>query len=150
MTALPTRRDEAWRYSDIDAVAAAWPLPAPESIIVPAGGDFRRAIVQDAGDIRQIEHHHRALAAVAEDLERVRVALFEARRPGVEDFRCTLRSGSPCDRVAERHVGRGELTLHDAERFRSLRGQELAFPDPGASGELGVDGAFDGLAVSNR
>ena len=55
MTALPTRRDEAWRYSDIDAVTAAWPLPAPENIIVPAGGDFRRAIVQDAGGIRQIE-----------------------------------------------------------------------------------------------
>ncbi|WP_033073782.1 SufD family Fe-S cluster assembly protein [Sphingopyxis sp. MWB1] len=52
---LPTRRDEAWRYSDIDAVAAAWPLPAPESIIVPAGGDYRRAIVQDAGTIHQIE-----------------------------------------------------------------------------------------------
>jgi Fe-S cluster assembly protein SufD len=56
MTAtLPTRRDEAWRYSDIDAVTRLWPLPAPESIIVPAGGDFKRAIVQDAGDIRQIE-----------------------------------------------------------------------------------------------
>ncbi|HEY0594521.1 SufD family Fe-S cluster assembly protein [Sphingopyxis sp.] len=55
MTALPTRRDEAWRYSDIDAVTAAWPLPAPESIIVPAGGDFKRAIVQDEGAIRQIE-----------------------------------------------------------------------------------------------
>jgi Fe-S cluster assembly protein SufD len=52
---LPSRRDEAWRYSDIDAVAAAWPLPAPENIIVPAGGKFARAIVQDAGDIRQIE-----------------------------------------------------------------------------------------------
>ncbi|MBD3732488.1 MAG: SufD family Fe-S cluster assembly protein [Sphingopyxis sp.] len=52
---LPTRRDEAWRYSDIDAVTAAWPLPAPESIIVPASGKFARAIVQDAGDIRQIE-----------------------------------------------------------------------------------------------
>ena len=55
MTALPNRRDEAWRYSDIDAVAAAWPLPAPESIVVPAGGDFKRAIVQDAGAIHQIE-----------------------------------------------------------------------------------------------
>lgn len=54
-SALPSRRDEAWRYSDIDAVTAAWPLPAPESIIVPAGGKFARAIVQDAGDIRQIE-----------------------------------------------------------------------------------------------
>ncbi len=56
MTAtLPPRRDEAWRYSDIDAVAAAWPLPAPESIIVPAGGNFTRAIVQDEGAIHQIE-----------------------------------------------------------------------------------------------
>ena len=55
VSALPSRRDEAWRYSDIDAVTAAWPLPAPESIVVPAGGDFKRAIVQDAGDIRQIE-----------------------------------------------------------------------------------------------
>ena len=54
-SALPSRRDEAWRYSDIEAVTAAWPLPAPESIIVPAGGQFARAIVQDAGDIRQIE-----------------------------------------------------------------------------------------------
>ncbi|MGB7412295.1 SufD family Fe-S cluster assembly protein [Sphingopyxis granuli] len=52
---LPTRRDEAWRYADIEAVAAAWPLPAPESIIVPAGGNFARAIVQDTGAIRQIE-----------------------------------------------------------------------------------------------
>ena len=52
---LPSRRDEAWRYSDSDAVTAAWPLPAPESIVVPAGGDFKRAIVQDAGAIHQIE-----------------------------------------------------------------------------------------------
>lgn len=52
---LPSRRDEAWRYSDIEAVTAAWPLPAPESIIVPAGGKLARAIVQDVGDIRQIE-----------------------------------------------------------------------------------------------
>ena len=55
MTTLPSRRDEAWRYSDIHALAAAWPLPAPESIVVPAGGDFKRAIVQDAGAIHQIE-----------------------------------------------------------------------------------------------
>lgn len=52
---LPSRRDEAWRYADIDAVTAAWPLRAPESILVPADGDFRRAIVQDAGGIQQIE-----------------------------------------------------------------------------------------------
>jgi Fe-S cluster assembly protein SufD len=51
---LPTRKDEAWRYSDMDALARAWPLPVPESIIVPAGGAFSRAIIQDSGTIHQI------------------------------------------------------------------------------------------------
>lgn len=51
----PTRHDEAWRYSDIAAVAAAWPLPAPEAIIVPAGGNFARTIVQDTGSIHQLD-----------------------------------------------------------------------------------------------
>lgn len=52
--ALPSNRDEAWRYSDIAAVKAAWPLPAPENIMVPAGGEFTRAIIQDSGSIHQI------------------------------------------------------------------------------------------------
>jgi Fe-S cluster assembly protein SufD len=55
VTALPTRRDEAWRYSDIDALVRLWPLPAAESIIVPAGGNFVRTIVQDSGTIHQLE-----------------------------------------------------------------------------------------------
>lgn len=52
--ALPTRRDEAWRYSDLDALALAWPLPDAESIIVPADGTFARTIVQDSGTIHQL------------------------------------------------------------------------------------------------
>ncbi len=55
MTALPTRRDEAWRYADLDAVARLWPLPAPERILVPADESFARAIVQEAGGVQQIE-----------------------------------------------------------------------------------------------
>src|SRR3546814_3929109 len=39
----------------MEALARLWPLPAPESIIVPADGDFKRAIVQDEGGVRQIE-----------------------------------------------------------------------------------------------
>ncbi len=46
--ALPTRRDEAWRYSDLEAVASVWPVPAPERIVVPAGERIARVIVQDA------------------------------------------------------------------------------------------------------
>ncbi len=39
----------------MEALARLWPLSAPESIMVPAGGSFARAIVQDAGEIQQIE-----------------------------------------------------------------------------------------------
>jgi Fe-S cluster assembly protein SufD len=53
-SALPTRRDEAFRYADLEALAALWPLPAAESVIVPAGGDFARTIVHDAGGVMQL------------------------------------------------------------------------------------------------
>ena len=46
--ALPTRHDEAWRYSDLAAVASVWPVPAPELIEVAAGETLTRVIVQDA------------------------------------------------------------------------------------------------------
>jgi Fe-S cluster assembly protein SufD len=55
MTALPTRRDESWRYSDIDALARVWPLPAAECVVVPAAGNFVRTIVQDGGSIHQLD-----------------------------------------------------------------------------------------------
>jgi Fe-S cluster assembly protein SufD len=47
---LPTRKDEAWRYSDIDAAARIWPVAAPEKIAVAAGESARLAILQDAAD----------------------------------------------------------------------------------------------------
>jgi Fe-S cluster assembly protein SufD len=55
MNALPTRRDEVWRYSDLDALARVWPLPAAECIVVPAGGNFVRTIIQDGGSIHQLD-----------------------------------------------------------------------------------------------
>ncbi len=47
MTALPTRRLEDWRYSDIAAVERAWPV-APEAITVAAGETASRMVIQDA------------------------------------------------------------------------------------------------------
>jgi Fe-S cluster assembly protein SufD len=52
--ALPTRKSEEFRYADIDALAKLWPLPEPENVVVPAGGTFTRAIVQDAGGVTQL------------------------------------------------------------------------------------------------
>lgn len=58
---LPTRKDEDWRYANVDALATIWPLPAAEDIIVPAGERFERALILDgsAADVtvRQIHLH---------------------------------------------------------------------------------------------
>lgn len=50
--ALPTRKDEAWRYADLDALARVWPDVAGhvERIAVPAGASFARSIVRVADD----------------------------------------------------------------------------------------------------
>lgn len=48
--ALPTRRDEAWRYSDLEAVASVWPLPVPTRIDVAAGESAAHHLLQDAAD----------------------------------------------------------------------------------------------------
>lgn len=48
LLALPTKRDEAWRYSDIEALAGVWPVPPAEVIRARAGEAVDRVIVQDA------------------------------------------------------------------------------------------------------
>jgi Fe-S cluster assembly protein SufD len=49
MTALPTRKDEAWRYSDLEAVARLWPVPAATEIAVSAGDSATRYLIADSG-----------------------------------------------------------------------------------------------------
>ncbi|MEM8695770.1 MAG: SufD family Fe-S cluster assembly protein [Pseudomonadota bacterium] len=49
---LPTRRDEAWRYSDLDALAPVWPDIAGkrEEIVIAAGDSTNRQLILEAGD----------------------------------------------------------------------------------------------------
>jgi Fe-S cluster assembly protein SufD len=47
LLAPPTRHDEAFRYSDVDALASVWPV-ASERIVVPAGETLSREIVNVA------------------------------------------------------------------------------------------------------
>ncbi len=56
MTSVPSRKAEDWRYSDIAAVARAWPVPV-ERITVAAGARERRMIDAAPGGatIRQVE-----------------------------------------------------------------------------------------------
>lgn len=48
--ALPTTHEEAWRYSDIEALATIWPVPQPERIVVAAGDTAARHLIQNAMD----------------------------------------------------------------------------------------------------
>jgi len=48
--AAPTRRQEDWRYSDVEAVASLWPLPDPVAIHVGAGEEASHRLLQDAAD----------------------------------------------------------------------------------------------------
>jgi Fe-S cluster assembly protein SufD len=49
MTVLPTRKDEAWRYSDLEAVARLWPVGPATVIDVPAGESAARHLIADSG-----------------------------------------------------------------------------------------------------
>jgi Fe-S cluster assembly protein SufD len=54
VTALPTRKLEAWRYADLKAVEALWP-PAPARLIsVPAGAADSQLIRVDSGGIHDV------------------------------------------------------------------------------------------------
>jgi Fe-S cluster assembly protein SufD len=54
VASLPTRKSEEYRYANLDALARLWPLPEPEAVVVPAGGSFSRAIVQDSGGVTRL------------------------------------------------------------------------------------------------
>lgn len=48
LSVVPTRKDEAWRYSDIDAVASLWPVPAAETIALASDEEREAAsVIQD-------------------------------------------------------------------------------------------------------
>ena len=49
---LPTRRDEAWRYADMDSVAALWPIDPAEEISLEANEVRTAALFADDDGIR--------------------------------------------------------------------------------------------------
>lgn len=63
---LPTHKLEDWRYADLGALAALWPLPTPQQVNVAAGDHFEQAIIIDGsnGDAA-VQHIQITLAAGA-------------------------------------------------------------------------------------
>jgi Fe-S cluster assembly protein SufD len=104
MIAPPTRRDEAFRYSDIDALTRIWPLPAPECIVVPAGGTFTRTIIQDSGAIHQLD------IAIGKDAKAAIHVLNIGGDYGRVELNVTLHEGADF-KLGAVQIGGGEQTL---------------------------------------
>ncbi|MDE2042686.1 MAG: SufD family Fe-S cluster assembly protein, partial [Alphaproteobacteria bacterium] len=100
---LPTQDDEAWRYSDIEAVARLWPLAAPESVLVPAGGAFERVIAPEGGVIQ--------LDLVLGKGARAALTLLNAARDYSRiEISALLHEGADFSLIAVQ-IGGGEATL---------------------------------------
>ena len=114
---LPTRRDESWRYSDLEAVASVWPIPAPERIEVAAGGEIARVIVQDAAaDVVAIHDYAVILGAGARATFHV---LNIGGRLGRVTIDVTLHEGAHFE-LGGAMLGGGDQTLEIVTTMRHI------------------------------
>ena len=115
--ALPTRRDESWRYSDLEAVASVWPIPAPERIEVTAGAEIARVIVQDAApDVVAIHDYAVLLGAGARATFHV---LNTGGKLGRVTIDVTLHEGAHFE-LGGAMLGGGEQTLEIVTTMRHI------------------------------
>lgn len=57
MTALPTKRDESWRYSDLDAVARVWPVATHTHVVAPGETLILPILIDGGADDVIVEDH---------------------------------------------------------------------------------------------
>ncbi len=57
MTALPTKRDETWRYSDLEAVAHVWPIATHAHVVAPGETLVLPILIDGDADAVRIEDH---------------------------------------------------------------------------------------------
>lgn len=113
--ALPTRRDEAWRYSDLDALAEVWPSGVvSETIVVPAGESLARTIVADAAQPVSV----RDIAVTLADGARLDLHMLNlGGRYGRIALDVTLGDGAHFELGAAQVAG-GKTTLEIVTRVR--------------------------------
>ncbi len=105
---LPTKRDEAWRYSDLAALESVWPVAAPDVLHVAAGDAQSLSFVQDAADDAVVvRDYHIVLEAGA----RMDVHLLNiGGKLGRVTFDVTLHKGAHFE-LAAAQIGAGQQTL---------------------------------------
>ena len=57
MSPLPTRRDETWRYSDLDAAARVWPVHTHRHVVAPGETLTLPILITGDADAATIEDH---------------------------------------------------------------------------------------------
>ena len=105
---LPTRRDEAWRYSDLEALESAWPVAAPEALTLAADEARSLTILQDADDDAVIVRDHHIVLGTGSRLD---VYLLNiGGKLGRVTFDVTLHKGAHFE-LASAQIGGGDQTL---------------------------------------
>ncbi len=107
MNALPTRKDEAFRYADIDALATVWSALAPPETVTLAAQQMLQQIWLPSDEDVQVKR----LVLTLEPGASARIfALNTARIYGRIEVNVTLREGSRFDFHAA-NIGGGSSTL---------------------------------------
>ena len=112
MHALPTARDEAYRYSDHAALAELWPVAPAECVEVTAAAPFTRSLIVDGATAVhsvEIDLHENARAHVN--------LVNRATRYGRVAIDVTLREGAHFELGAVQ-VGGGDATLEIVTTIR--------------------------------
>ena len=137
MTALPTRKDEAFRYADIDALASVWDALAPPERIAIAAQQKLQQIWLPSGDpiaIRRVE-----LVVEADASARI-FALNSASLYGRIELDVSLHEGAQFELHAA-NIGGAQSTNEIVTTVRHL--------DPNATSRQTVRSVLGGKAIGS-
>lgn len=108
LTALPTRKDEAWRYSAVEALAGA-DLDAWRAIDVPAGENYRECLTIEDSESTELR---RLRVSVGEDAQCELFAVIAAGKLGRVEVEVRLARGA--------HFELGGVTLGGRDTVREF------------------------------
>ncbi len=136
---LPTRKDEAWRYSDIDAIRDSAPetFEAWEDVRVAKGETWRDLIVLDGSDGLQMR---RLRIALEEGARAELAALVAGGKLGRLEVIVTLAEGA--------HFELGGITLGGGDTTREIV-TRMAHEKPGATSNQTVRSVHWGKGTGN-
>jgi Fe-S cluster assembly protein SufD len=136
--ALPTRKAEDWRYSDVDALADVWPVAAPTRITVESGENAAQHFLQQSGDDAVVVRDY--VVEIAEKASLSFHLLNIGGKLGRVTFDVTLQEGAHFELNAA-IIGGGNQTLEIVTRLNHVA--------PGATSRQTVRSVLGGHATGS-